>query len=68
VERLEQDIGDPLGILRQRAPEALEALSTEERHQLYGMLRLRVVANPDRSIEVTGALVLGFTPTETALR
>jgi hypothetical protein len=68
VERLEQDIGDPLGVLRQRAPEALEALSTEERHQLYGMLRLRVVANPDRSIEVTGALVLGFTPTETALR
>jgi hypothetical protein len=68
VERLEQDIGDPLGILRQRAPEVLEALSTEERHQLYGMLRLRVVANPDRSIEVTGALVLGFTPTETALR
>jgi hypothetical protein len=68
VERLEQDIGDSLGVLRQRAPEALEALSTEERHQLYGMLRLRVVANPDRSIEVTGALVLGFTPTETALR
>jgi hypothetical protein len=50
------------------APEALEALSAEERHRLYRMLRLRVVANPDRSIEVTGALVPGFTPTETVLR
>jgi len=50
------------------APEALEALSAEERRRLYRMLRLRVVVNPDRSIEVTGALVLGFTPTETVLR
>ena len=39
---------------------ALEALSFEERHQLYRILRLQVVAHPDRSLEVSGALVLGF--------
>ena len=51
-----------------RAPEVLGALSAEERHQLYRMLRLRVVANSDGSIEVSWDLVLGFTPTETVLR
>ena len=39
---------------------APEALSFEERHQLYRILRLQVVAHPDRSLEVSGALVLGF--------
>jgi hypothetical protein len=32
------------------------------------MVRLRVVANPDRSLEVTGALVPEFRPTETVSR
>src|SRR5215204_6272790 len=68
VERLEQDKETLLESYAKMAPEALEALSAEERRRLYRMLRLRVVANPDRSIEVTGALVLGFTPTETVLR
>ena len=68
MERLEQDKETLLESYAKMAPEALEALSAEERRRLYRMLRLRVVANPDRSIEVTGALVLGFTPTETVLR
>ena len=36
-------------------PEALEALSGEERRRLYGMLRLEVAPAPD-GLEVTGAL------------
>jgi hypothetical protein len=36
-------------------PEALDGLAPEERHQIYKMLRLRVVADVDASIEVTGA-------------
>jgi hypothetical protein len=68
VERLEQDKETLLESYAKMAPEALECLSAEEHHRLYRMLRLRVVANPDRSLEVTGALVPGFTPTETVLR
>ena len=68
VERLEQDKESLLDSYAKMAPEALEALSAEERNRLYRMLRLRVVVNPDRSIEVSGALVPGFTPTETVLR
>ena len=35
-------------------PEALDGLAPEERHQIYKMLRLRVVANVDASIEAAG--------------
>jgi hypothetical protein len=68
VDRLEQDKESLLESYARMAPDALEALSAEERHRLYRMLRLRVVVNPDRSIEVTGALVPEFAPTETVLR
>ena len=37
-------------------PEALDALTPEERHALYQMLRLRVVADPEGCIEVQGVL------------
>ena len=36
-------------------PEALEELSPRERHQIYRMLHLRVVAHPDDMLEVSGA-------------
>jgi DNA repair exonuclease SbcCD ATPase subunit len=36
-------------------PEALEELSPEERHQVYRMLRLKVVAYPGDKLEVSGA-------------
>jgi hypothetical protein len=38
-------------------PEALDALTAEERHRIYKMLRLEVLAHPDTSLEVSGALV-----------
>jgi len=37
-------------------PEALDALEPEERHRVYKMLRLRAVAFPDGTLEVSGAL------------
>jgi len=33
-------------------PEALETLSPQERHRVYRMLRLKVVAHPDNTMEV----------------
>jgi len=68
VARLEQAKETLLKSYAKMAPEALEAQSAQERHRLYGMLRLRVVANPDTSIEVTGASVPGFTSPQTVLR
>jgi hypothetical protein len=41
-------------------PEALDALSAEERHRVYRLLRLRVMVNRDGSVEVTGALGTGL--------
>ena len=37
-------------------PEALENLAPEERHRVYKMLRLRVLAYPDARLEVSGVL------------
>ncbi len=37
------------------APGALDSLTPEERHLVYKMLRLKVVANLDGSLEVSGA-------------
>ena len=39
------------------APEALDSLTPEERHRLYRLLRLRVIARFDETIELTGDLV-----------
>jgi hypothetical protein len=45
-----------------------EGFLAEERRRLYRMARLRVGANPDKSLELTGASLPGFTPPETVLR
>lgn len=37
-------------------PEELDRLDAAERHQVYKMLRLKVVIRPDASLEVTGVL------------
>jgi hypothetical protein len=37
-------------------PAALDALSPEERHQIYKMLRITVEVSPDGSLNVTGVL------------
>ena len=42
------------------APEALEVLAPEERHQFYKMLRLKVITNLDGSLEVNGAFSDSF--------
>ena len=36
------------------APEALDSLTPEERHQLYEILRLRVTADEDRNLTAEG--------------
>lgn len=40
-------------------PESLDALTPEERHEIYKMLRLEVLAYPDKSLEVSGAILAG---------
>jgi site-specific DNA recombinase len=73
VEWLERDKDEILDRYAKMAPEALDNLSPEERHLLYRMLRMKVVVNPDRSLEVSGALGTelvqsGFVQPETVSR
>lgn len=73
VEWLERDKDEILDRYAKMAPEALDDLSPEERHLLYCMLRMKVVVNPDRSLEVGGALGTdlvqsGFVQPETVSR
>jgi hypothetical protein len=57
VELLKRDRNEILNTYARMVPETLDVLSPEERHWLYRMLRLKVLINPDRSLEVKGALV-----------
>jgi hypothetical protein len=56
LEALERDRDTLLRTYAGLVPEALDALSPEERHRVYKMLRLKVVTKPDRGLEVTGEL------------
>jgi hypothetical protein len=48
-------------------PAALDALSPEERHQIYKMLRITVEVSPDGSLNVTGVLGIAlFLSTKTS--
>jgi hypothetical protein len=49
-------------------PEALEELSPKERHRVYRMLRLSVVAHSDATLEVHGALSRAGLVTNDSLR
>jgi len=63
-ERLEQMERDRDTIMEHYAgtvPGSLDDLSPEERHQVYKMLRLEVLAYPDKSLEVRGAILAGGT-------
>jgi hypothetical protein len=53
---LERDRDALLQYYAEKMPEALDALEPEEHHRVYNMLRLRVVAFPDGTLEVSGAL------------
>ena len=60
VRELERDRDALLSKLEEVAPYALDALAPEERHQVYKMLRLKVVANLGGSFEVSWALEESF--------
>ena len=54
IEELERDKENLLESYAGMAQEALGSPLPEERHQVYKMLRLRVVAHVDRTLEVSG--------------
>ncbi len=57
IERLERDKNLLLDHYAAMAPEALSSLTPEERHQVYKMLRLKVIAHLSGDIELAGDLV-----------
>jgi site-specific DNA recombinase len=54
VEQLEHDADTILEHYAGMVPEALDALTSEERHRVYKMLRLKVLLHADGSTEITG--------------
>ncbi len=56
LEELERDKDALLESYAGVAPKALNTLLPDERHRIYGMLRLKVVAKVDGGLEVSGAL------------
>jgi site-specific DNA recombinase len=60
LDELERDRDALLESYALRTPEALDTLTPEERHQVYKMLRLKVVANADGTLEVSGAFKEGL--------
>jgi site-specific DNA recombinase len=61
-ERLEQMERDRETVMEHYAgmiPGSLDDLGPEERHQIYKMLRLEVLAYPDKSLQVSGAILAG---------
>jgi hypothetical protein len=57
IERLERDKDLLLDHYAGMAPEALDSLTPEERHQVYKMLRLKVIAHLSGDVELAGDLV-----------
>lgn len=55
LEALERDQEAVVETYARMAPEALDCLNPEERHQFYRMLKLRVVVQPDGTTDVSGA-------------
>src|SRR5215218_6556613 len=56
LENLERDKEALLDYYAGMTPAALEALTPEERHQVYKMLRLAVEISPDGSLDISGVL------------
>jgi hypothetical protein len=56
IERLKRDRDALMRYYAGMAPETLDNLAPEDRHQVYRMLRLHVVVSLDGGIEVGGAL------------
>lgn len=55
IEDLEQDANALLERYAVMVPEALDELTSEERHRVYKMMRLNLVMYADGLVEVTGA-------------
>ena len=55
IEELERDRDAVMESYAGMVPEELDDLASEERHQIYKMLRLRVTVGPDMPPEVSGA-------------
>jgi len=60
IVELEADRDALLDSLAGIAPAALDSLAPEERHHVYKVLKLRVVAHPDEALEVSGAFGYGL--------
>ena len=56
LESLEQDKDTLLASLEETVPEALDELTAEERRQLYEMVKLRLTAGVDGTLELNGKL------------
>ena len=56
IERLEEDAEEVMRSYAGMIPENLLTLEPKERHEIYRMLRLRVVAYPDGTLLASGAL------------
>jgi DNA repair exonuclease SbcCD ATPase subunit len=61
VARLERDKDALLESYANRAPEALYALTSQERRHVYGMLKAKVFLYPDERLEITGAFTEDLT-------
>jgi len=59
IEQLERDKDALLQQYSDVAPEALDALTAEERHHAYTLLQLDVLIYPDEGLEVSGAFAEG---------
>ncbi len=59
IEEMEKDRDALLESYALRAPEALNELTHDERHQVYGMLRLRAAVRIGGTIEVSGMFGVG---------
>ena len=59
LEQMERDRDAVMDSYAGTVPASLGGLGPEERHQVYKMLRLEVLAYPDKSLEVRGAILAG---------
>jgi hypothetical protein len=56
VAALERDAEALLDSYAGMVSEALDSLAAEERHEIYRMLRLKVLAHPDKTLDVSGVI------------
>jgi hypothetical protein len=60
LECMERDRDAVIEYYASAVPGSLDDLGPEERHQVYKTLRLEVLAYPDKSLEVSGAILAGW--------